>query len=176
MEAALKAPAVEGAPDFEAWVHARGPALLRFAYLLTGDPNRAEEAVQDALVAAFSRWRRIVRADDPEAYVRRMVVNADVSRWRRFPRRETPVEVVRDVAVGDLAVGVTEEQAAWALVRGLPPRQRAAVVLRFYEGLSDREIAVILGCAEGTVRSQISRALEALRRQVLAEEEVEGHG
>ena len=173
----METPAVEGAPDFEAWVHARGPALLRFAYLLTGDPSRAEEAVQDALVAACSRWRRIVRADDPEAYVRRMVVNADVSRWRRFLRRETPVEVVRgDVVVADPSMAVTEEQAAWALVRGLPARQRAAVVLRFYEGLPDREIAEILGCAEGTVRSQISRALEALRRQVLAEEEVEGHG
>lgn len=172
----MEAPAVEGTPDFEAWVHARGPALLRFAYLLTGDPRRAEDAVQDALVAACSRWRHIVRADDPEAYVRRMIVNADVSRWRRFVRRETPVDTVRDVVVGDLAVGVTEEQAAWALVRGLPPRQRAAVVLRFYEGLPDREIAGILGCAEGTVRSQISRALEALRRQVLAQEGVDRHG
>ena len=77
-------------PDFDEWVAQRGAALLRFAYLLTRDHARAEEAVQDALIAAYSRWTRICRGQDPEAYVRRSIVNADISRWRRFLRRETP--------------------------------------------------------------------------------------
>src|SRR4051794_25120960 len=79
-------------PDFDDWVTQRGGALLRFAYLVTRDHNRAEEAVQDALIAAYSRWTKICRAQDPEAYVRRCIVNADISRWRRFFRRESPTE------------------------------------------------------------------------------------
>ncbi|ADB30155.1 RNA polymerase, sigma-24 subunit, ECF subfamily [Kribbella flavida DSM 17836] len=163
----------DGPPDFDTWVSHRGAGLLRFAYLVTRDRGRAEEAVQDALVAAYPRWSRI--GADPDAYVRRCIVNADISRWRRFFRRETPVDdpaVFVDLgepAVGgsttgaDHAVLHADADAVWRLCASLPTRQRAAVVLRYYEGLPDAEIAEVLGCTAATVRSQIHRALGSLR-------------
>ena len=84
------------APDFDGWVAARGPALLRLAYTLTGNTADAEDVVQEALARALPRWGRISRVDDVDAYVRRMVVNAHTSWWRRFRRRESPVAEVRD--------------------------------------------------------------------------------
>lgn len=178
----------EQPPDFDTWVQQRGAALLRFAYLVTRDHSRAEEAVQDALVSAYPRWGRIQRAGDPEAYVRRAIVNADISRWRRFFRRETPIsdpklfETARPVTgstgghagehAGDHAGEHAEQDAVWALCASLPTKQRAAVVLRYYEGLPDVEIAEILGCTAGTVRSQIHRALASLRTTLGATEEV----
>src|SRR3954454_6034735 len=82
--------------DFDAWVVARGPALLKLAYVLTGNKADAEDVVQDALSRALPRWSRICRADDVDAYVRRMVVNANVSRWRKFYRRESPTSLPLD--------------------------------------------------------------------------------
>ncbi|MEV8378690.1 SigE family RNA polymerase sigma factor [Kribbella sp. NPDC056861] len=160
--------------DFDEWVRARGAALLRFAYLVTRDHTRAEEAVQDALVAAYSRWSRIQSAGDPEAYLRRAVVNADISRWRKFFRRETPVGEAAgfDSATADHAGPYAEHDAVWALCASLPTKQRAAVVLRYYEGLPDNEIAEILDCTPGTVRSQIHRALASLRTSLGTTEEV----
>jgi RNA polymerase sigma-70 factor (sigma-E family) len=154
-------------PDFDDWVTQRGAALLRFAYLVTRDHNRAEEAVQDALIAAYSRWTKICRAQDPEAYVRRCIVNADISRWRRFFRRETPAEEVDTASTSpDHAAAQAEHDAVWALCATLPAKQRAAVVLRYYEDLPDAEIAVILDCSPATVRSQIHRALASLRTTI----------
>jgi RNA polymerase sigma-70 factor (sigma-E family) len=153
-----------------------GPGLLRFAYLITRDHGRAEEAVQDALVAAYSRWSRI--GADPDAYVRRCIINADISRWRRFFRRETPVDDP-DLLAGpelgssvDYAVAHAEKDAVWTLCASLPTRQRAAVILRYYEGLPDAEIAEILDCSASTVRSQIHRALASLRTTLSTAEEV----
>ncbi|MFI5696550.1 SigE family RNA polymerase sigma factor [Kribbella sp. NPDC051586] len=158
-------------PDFDDWVTQRGAALLRFAYLVTRDHNRAEEAVQDALIAAYSRWTKICRVQDPEAYVRRSIVNADISRWRRFFRRETPAEDVdTSDAAPDHAVTQAEHDAVWALCATLPAKQRAAVVLRYYEDLPDADIAVILDCSPSTVRSQIHRALASLRTTITTEE------
>jgi RNA polymerase sigma-70 factor (sigma-E family) len=162
----------DDAPDFEAWARARGPALLKFAYLVTGDRGRAEEAVQDALVSVCPRWHRIVRGGNPEAYVRRSIVNADRALWRRFRRRETLVAGVPFAALVDVADEVATRDAAWGLCLTLPRRQRAAVVLRYYEGLSDAEIGAILGCSPATVRSQIHRALAALRQRLRTQEEV----
>ncbi|MFC0623564.1 SigE family RNA polymerase sigma factor [Kribbella deserti] len=162
-------------PRFEVWVRERGAAMLRFGYLVTRDQGRAEEAVQDALVAAYPRWSRICRAGDPEAYVRRSIVNADISGWRRFRRRETPVADAPAPKYDqpDHAGDVAEQDAVWALCATLPKRQRAAVVLRYYEGLPDAAIAEILGCTAGTVRSQISRALATLRTRLSVAEEVQ---
>ncbi|WP_371407048.1 SigE family RNA polymerase sigma factor [Kribbella sp. NBC_00662] len=158
-------------PDFDDWVAQRGGALLRFAYLVTRDHNRAEEAVQDALIAAYSRWTKICRVQDPEAYVRRSIVNADISRWRRFFRRETPAGDVGSSATSpDPATAQAEQDAVWALCATLPAKQRAAVVLRYYEDLPDAEIAVILECSPATVRSQIHRALASLRTTITTEE------
>lgn len=163
-----------GSPDFDEWVQLRGAALLRFAYLITRDHTRAEEAVQDALVAAYSRWPKISRLSDPEAYLRRAVINADISRWRRFVRRETPVgeATTFDGATTDHAGPHAEQDAVWTLCASLPTKQRAAIVLRYYEGLPDAEIAKILDCTPGTVRSQIHRALASLRTTLSTTEEV----
>ncbi|WP_327639946.1 SigE family RNA polymerase sigma factor [Kribbella sp. NBC_00482] len=158
-------------PEFDEWVAQRGAALLRFAYLLTRDHARAEEAVQDALIAAYSRWTRICRGQDPEAYVRRSIVNADISRWRRFLRRETPTADLTPSGSGpDHAETQAEQDAVWALCATLPSKQRAAVVLRYYEDLPDADIAKILGCSPATVRSQIHRALASLRTTIGTEE------
>ncbi|MFI5714145.1 SigE family RNA polymerase sigma factor [Kribbella sp. NPDC051620] len=161
-------------PDFDEWVRLRGAALLRFAYLMTRDHSRAEEAVQDALVSAYSRWARIQRVGDPEAYLRRSVINADIARWRKFFRRETPVgeATTFDTATADHAGPHAEQDAVWTLCAALPTKQRAAVVLRYYEGLPDSEIAEILDCTPGTVRSQIHRALASLRTTLSTTEEV----
>lgn len=157
--------AESGSVDFEAWVSARSDALLRFAYVLTGDPNLAEDAVQDALTTACARWSRVSRADDVEAYVKRMIVNAHISWWRRFRRREAPAAepALAMPTSTDGSGDRAEAEAVWALCSTLPDRQRAAVVLRFYEQLSYAEIAALLHCAEATARSSVHRALAALK-------------
>lgn len=172
MEAVLAAAEVRTGPlDFEVWVTAKADALLRFAYVLTGDATLAEDAVQDALTTACARWARVSRADDPEAYVKRMVVNAHISWWRRFRRREAPVDdPVRTArAVSDGTAARAEADAIWDLCATLPDKQRAAVVLRFYEELSYAEIAQLLHCAEATARSHVHRALAALKTTLSTE-------
>ncbi|GAA3544779.1 hypothetical protein GCM10022263_34800 [Nocardioides daeguensis] len=156
-------------PEFDAWVAARGPALLRLAHLLAGDAADAEDVVQDALSRALPRWDRIVRADDVDAYVRRMVVNAHTSWWRRFRRRESPSAYVDGGEVvagpGD-GPGHDERQRLWAACRALPEAQRTAVVLRYYEQLEYDEIAALTGVREGTVRSRVSRGIAVLRTEL----------
>jgi RNA polymerase sigma-70 factor (sigma-E family) len=159
-----------GVAGFEAWAGARVPALLRFAYVVTGSQAEAEDAVQAALERALPRWDRISRTEDPDAYVRRMVVNAHVSLWRRSGRHESPVAVVSLREGDDPAEQVTVAEAVRRVCAGLPRRQRAAVALRFYEDRDYAEIGVVLGCSEATARSYVHRALQALRRE-LGEEE-----
>lgn len=150
--------------EFDAWMASRVTGLLRFAYLVTGDADAAEEAVQSALARAWERWDDVSRTDDPERYVRRMVVNENVSAWRRWRQRQVPVAEPRPrVPVADPGDAVAEHDAVWRVCTGLPRRQRAAVVLRYYEDCDYAEIATILGCSESTVRSQVHRALAALR-------------
>jgi RNA polymerase sigma-70 factor (sigma-E family) len=152
--------------DFEEYVAQRGPALLRLATLVTGSEPDAQDAVQDALSRALPRWDRIVAADDPDAYVRRMVLNAHTSAWRRFRRKESPVAVVRrDHALDPEAVGLAhlDHERVWAACLALPHDQRVAVVLRFYEQLSYAEIAALTSVAEPTARSRVHRALDRLR-------------
>ena len=152
---------------FDDWVAGRSKALTRFAYLITGSREEAEDALQSALTSACARWTRISRTRDPESYVRRMIVNAHVSLWRSFRRRESPVADVHDDAQErDLATAITESDGVWRLCATLPRRQRAAVVLRFYEELGYGEIAAILGVSEPTVRAHIHRALKALRLSI----------
>nr|WP_182523805.1 SigE family RNA polymerase sigma factor [Nocardioides dongkuii] len=163
-----------GVTDFEAWAETRLAGLLRFAYLVTGSQQAAEEAVQSALTRACERWSRVSRTEDPDAYVRRMVVNEHVSGWRRAGRREVPVAEVRD-QVRDTAVDPTalvdESDAVWRVCSTLPRQQRAAVVLRFYEDLEYAEVASLLGCSESTVRSHVHRALTALRAALTTQED-----
>lgn len=157
---------LDAPPDFDDWVAARVAALLRFGYLVTGSQHAAEDAVQTALVKACEKWARVSRTDDPDAYVRRMVVNAHVSAWRRTGRRESPVAEVRDTESRDPATEVTRDDAVWRMCTALPPQQRAAVVLRYYEDLEYAEIAAVLGVTEATARSHVHRALAALRDEL----------
>jgi RNA polymerase sigma-70 factor (sigma-E family) len=147
--------------EFSAFVQEALPALLRFGHVLTGDPLRAEDLVQAALVSTYARWGR-AEVVQPHAYVRRAMVNAYTSWWRRS-RRETALPPGWDVPAPDPPDGAERDRTLQAL-RALPPRQRAVVVLRWYEDLSEAEIAEALGCSRGTVKSQSSRALRTLRR------------
>ncbi len=165
--------------DFEQFVAARGPALVRLARGLLRDPHHAEDVVQDVLAKALVKWSSIQRADDPDAYVRRMVVNATTSFFRRAVRRERAYEHDR-LPVSphpDGAAAHAERTQMMILLRGLPTKQRAVLVLRHYEGLPDAEIAELLGCSPVTVRSNAHRGLAALREQLRAAPVEEGgHG
>ncbi|MDQ1536094.1 MAG: hypothetical protein QOE58_487 [Actinomycetota bacterium] len=145
--------------DFEQFAVSAMPSLLRFGYLLTGDSLRAEELVQQALVNTWGRWHRI-EDEQPMAYVRRAMVNGHISWWRRARRESTlPQDWGPDVPGPD--AGDREQMVA--ALRCLPSRQRAVIVLRYYEDLSEAEIARVLGCSAGTVKSHASRALKTLR-------------
>ncbi|MFF5231081.1 SigE family RNA polymerase sigma factor [Dactylosporangium sp. NPDC000521] len=139
---------------------------LRLAILLTGDRHRGEDLLQDCLVRIYERWRRLARADDPHAYLRRMLVNNNVSLWRRL-RRERLVADPPDAADRSADRHPDTDLLRQAL-RALAPRQRAVVVLRHYEDLPETEIAAILGCSVGTVKSQNARALAKLRAALRA--------
>ena len=153
-------------PDFDEWVGARVAALLRFAYLVTGSQHAAEDAVQAALTRACEKWSRVGRAHDPDSYVRRMVVNEVLgTRRSAWWRRERPhAEVGEPPPRPSFEDGVADRSTLWDAVAGLPPRQRAVIVLRYYEDLSEQQIAAALGCSRGTVKSQASAALANLRR------------
>ncbi|WP_239459966.1 SigE family RNA polymerase sigma factor [Nocardioides daejeonensis] len=155
--------------DFDGWVAARGPALLRLARRLTADPADAEDVVQEALARALVRWERISRVEDVDAYVTRMVVNAHTSWWRRFRRREQPVPTPEEKGSGagaaDDTMAYDERDRLREAVRRLPAEQRVAVVLRYYEQREYAEIAALTGVREGTVRSRVSRGIAVLRRE-----------
>jgi RNA polymerase sigma-70 factor (sigma-E family) len=150
---------------FEEFAASRGPALVRLARGLLKDPHHAEDIVQDVLAKALLKWGRISSVDDPDAYVRRMLVNASTSFWRRAVRREYAYEHDRlpDQRVGDRSGDVAARDQMLELLRQLPPRQRTVLVLRHYGGLADAEIAGILGCSQVTVRSNAHRGLASLR-------------
>lgn len=157
------APAEEQ-PSFEAYVAARGATLVRFAMLLTGDDHRAEDLVQDALTKAYLRWSRIRRSDNPDVYLRRLVLNGSRTWWRRRANRETPgLTAAERAAPGDLGDDAAARDELWRLIAALPDQQRAVVVLRYYEDLDDATIAQILECTPGTVRTHAMRALHKLR-------------
>ncbi len=146
------------------------PALLRFAYLVTGSGIPPMTWSRPCWPGRWSGGTPCGVRMTP-TYVRRMIINENVSSWRRWGKRQTPVVEVFDTArTPDPADGVSTADAVWRVCRALPERQRAAVVLRFYEDLSDREIASILECSESTVRSQIHRALAALRVELERQE------
>jgi RNA polymerase sigma-70 factor (sigma-E family) len=146
--------------EFSEYVRVQRPALMRFATVLTGQTWLAEDLVSNVLGRAFERWDAIAATARPHAYVRKMIVNEHLS-WRRRLRRIA--NEVPDRAVADGTDDHAERDAMIARLAQLPRRQRAAIVLRYYVGLSDAEVAKELGCRESTVRSQISRALASLR-------------
>jgi RNA polymerase sigma-70 factor (sigma-E family) len=153
--------------EFAEFVAARWASLYRLAYLLAASPTGAEDLLQTTLEKAYVNWSRIGRMDHAEAYVRRMLANTLVSSRRRAwtgeqPTAEVPEPV--DVMGGSPEDPVVDRHVFWALVCALPARQRAVIVLRYYEDLSEAQIAEVLGCAPGTVKSQASAAIGALRR------------
>jgi RNA polymerase sigma-70 factor (sigma-E family) len=150
--------------EFDEFVTTRGPSLLRFAYLLTGDAHRAEDIVQEALARAHLRWKQIDSYDVPEAYVRRVVLREYLSWRRRRSSSEIAVAAVPDRAAGrDETERVADRQQLSVLLAGLPRMQRAVIVMRYYEDRNDEDIAQLLGCAPATVRSHAARGLQRLR-------------
>lgn len=156
-------------PTFEQFVADRIDALLRYTTALTCDPHLAQDVLQDVLIRAQRRWSSVGVLDHPAAYVKRMIVNEYLSWRRRKANRDVMLGHAAlasvDTAVDDETGRYAEREAMLARIVRLPPRQRAVVVLRYYENLTDTEIAAVLGCAEATVRSHAARALATLRGQ-----------
>jgi RNA polymerase sigma-70 factor (sigma-E family) len=152
-------------PDgFRDFVAARSGALVRSAFLLTGDQGEAEDLVQAALTKAWMRWGRILRQDAPEAYVRRIMLSTFLTWRRRRWRGEIFVANVPDQPDRrDHFAEVERRSAVLAALRKLPPRQRAVVVLRFFDDLTEAQAADAMGCSVGTVKSQSAKALARLR-------------
>jgi RNA polymerase sigma-70 factor (sigma-E family) len=146
------------AEGFEAFVAARSGRLLRTAYLLTHDHGLAEDLVQTALAKAWFVWSRI--DGDPEPYVRKVVVNTYASWWRRRWNREHPTG---DIPETSTDTGTHDRTDLWRALERLPRRQRAVVVLRYFEDLTEAETARVLDCTVGTVKSQTSKAFAKLR-------------
>jgi RNA polymerase sigma-70 factor (sigma-E family) len=148
---------------FETFVATRLAALYRYAMVLTGNRHDAEDLVQEALTRTGVHWRRVVRKDDPEGYVRTTMLRIMATRWRR-PKREVAVAVPPEPAVEDHELErLLSDASLRARLAELPPRMRAVLVLRYVEQRSEKEIARLLGCSTGTVKSQASRALARLR-------------
>ena len=147
--------------EYDLFVAARSQALLRIAYLLSGDWGQAEDLLQVALVKSWLTWGRI--DGPPEPYVRRVLVTTYTTWWHRRWRGERPTDRLPERAA-EPGSPVEDRDLLWRALRALPRQQRAVVVLRYYEDLSEAEIATALGISAGTVKSHAYRALAALRR------------
>jgi RNA polymerase sigma-70 factor (sigma-E family) len=150
-------------PGFHEYVAARSRALLRTAYLLTGNVADAEDLVQSALAKTYLAWDRIEDRAALDGYVRRAIVNTHISWWRRRRVLEYPTDEIPDQAVADHAVASDLQESLRHAVDRLPQRMRAAVVLRYYEDMTEAEVAEALGVSLGTVKSTVSRAVAKLR-------------
>ena len=154
--------------EFAAYVKARQDDFVRFGYLLTGDRMAGEDLAQIALAKLHLKWDTIRQAESTDAWVRRVMVNEHTSWWRRaWRRRETlDVDPVRESERRGAVDTTPIDRELWTQVMALPPRQRAAVALRYYEDLTEAQTAEILGCSVGTVKSQVHRALATLRTKL----------
>lgn len=153
--------------EFSAYMAARQASLLRTAYLLTGHRHSAEDLVQVALGKLYLSWDKVERRESLDGYVRRILVNEHNSLWRRaWKKRETTTAELPEQLVPAHESHTERNDALWQAVQKLPTKQRAAVVLRYYEDLSEAETAHVLGVSVGTVKSQTSRAIAAMRKHV----------
>ncbi|WP_439678882.1 SigE family RNA polymerase sigma factor [Embleya sp. MST-111070] len=156
---------VDEEEDFRAFMTSRWPGLLRVAYLLTGGHHHdAEDLAQTTLARVYAKWHHVRRSDNIDGYVRRIMVNANHDRFRRLRVREWITSRIPDTPTPDGVDRLGERDVLTTALARLPPRQRAAVVLCYFEDMSHAEIAAALGCREGTAKSQVSRGLEKLRR------------
>lgn len=154
----------QGREDFRSYVTHRSPALLRTAYLLTGNRADAEDLLQTSLAKTYLAWDRIREREALDGYVRRVMVNTQTSFWRRRRVDERPTDDLPEGPAGRDATADSDlHDALWTALASLPRKQRAAVVLRYYEDLSEAETARVLGVSVGTVKSSTSRALAKLR-------------
>ncbi len=160
---------------FEALVDARSTALLRTAYLLTGDWGTAEDLLQTALAKTWFRWAEVRDKQAAEAYVRQVMSRTFATWWRRRWRGETPTDVLPDIAGADAYSQADARHLLGRALAELPPRQRAIVVLRFYEDLTEAQVAETVGCSVGTVKSTVSRALVRLRESGLLDDHTDTH-
>ena len=149
---------------FDEFARARMPELLRFGHALTGNPHAAADLVQDALERTMNAWPRVEKQGDPEGYVRRIMVNRNISIWRRRRRETLVLDVPEDPGRRGAAEPEIRDFALWERIKALPPRQRTVIVLRYYEDMSEAQIAAVMGSSVGTVKSQASRALASLRK------------
>ncbi len=160
---------VNGEPDFAGFIRLRSDKLLRLAFLVTGNFDDARDAVQDALEGVLPRWGRLADSEKRDAYVHRCVVNACLAIIRRRGRSRPTAEpqlLPQAKVQADPAWAIANADEAWRLCTSLPPQQRAAVVLRFYQDLSFAEIGAALGCPESTARSHVHRALAEMRTRL----------
>ncbi|MFG2053761.1 SigE family RNA polymerase sigma factor [Micromonospora sp. NPDC048930] len=155
--------------EFREFVAARSGALLRTAYLLAGDWATAEDLLQTALTKTYLAWKRLGGIEAIEPYARRVLVNTSTSWWRRRWHGERPTEVLPEQAGVDEVEQQLDRDALWRHLQALPARQRAVLVLRFYEDMSEAQTAALLEISPGTVKSQTSRALNTLRRRLGSE-------
>ncbi len=153
---------------FADFVRAQSATLFRTAYLMTGDYQRAEDLLQSTLVRVYQRWPQVDAMDQPVAYARKILVNQTVSWWRRRSSHEPPLSQGHEPYWQGRMDEVAEHERVWAAVLTLPPRQRAVMVLRYYEDLSEQAIAQALAIAPGTVKSHSHAAARRLA-QLLAE-------
>ncbi|MEU1009745.1 SigE family RNA polymerase sigma factor [Streptomyces sp. NPDC005890] len=154
--------------EFQSFVVGRWPRLVRTAFLLTGERHAAEDLVQSTLEQVYAAWRRVGAADDPEAYVRRVMINAHARRHRRrlreFLAPKDDSGLVREVAdTGDRIAQADDRSALLKALAQLPPRQREAVVLRYWEDLTETQTAEAMGCSVGTVKSNAAKGIAKLR-------------
>lgn len=156
--------------EFREFAIGRWPALVRFAYGLTGDAGHAEDLAQITLAKAYASWARVRRADDPDAYVRRILINAHHTRFRKRRVRETSGPRLPEPVTDDATAALDQRSDLMAALLELPPKQRAVVMLRYWDGLTETQTAAVLGCSVGTVKSQASRALAKLRTSPLLQD------
>jgi RNA polymerase sigma-70 factor (sigma-E family) len=162
--------------EFRDFMHGRWPAMVRLAYALTGDQGHAEDVAQTAFARTYASWPKVRRTGNPDAYVRRIVINENLNRFRKHRVAERLTDTLPDSAAGALPGSLTgsgaadatrqydDRSALIAALQRLGPRQRAVIVLRYWMDLTEAEIAAALGCSVGTVKSQAARALATLRQ------------
>ncbi|WP_326821030.1 SigE family RNA polymerase sigma factor [Streptosporangium sp. NBC_01639] len=155
---------MEADPHYAEFVAERGDALLRYGYMLAGNPHDAADLVQEALLKLRGAWHRLHSKGNPESYARTTMARLHIATWRLRRREQLAWDLPEREHHDSLPSG--DERRMWQALAGLPRKQRAVLVLRYYEQLDDAEIAAVLGISRGTVRSQAARALDKLRGAV----------